>query len=98
MIAYKLFRLRKDGSISSLFINKKRRLEFDKWLKSEEFPTKGFAFRPGWHSTNSPNAPHLGMKNRKWFRVEIKDFVEIKRPESQGGIWYLSKWIKILQD
>jgi hypothetical protein len=96
MVAYKLFRVRKDGSISSLFINKKRILELDKWLEAGEYPTEGFKFRPGWHCMKEPNAPHLSKKNRKWHNVEIKDFVEFTRPASQGGVWYLAKWIKIL--
>jgi hypothetical protein len=95
--AFKLFRVRKNGSISSLFINKKRILELDKWLEAGEFPTKGFKLRPGWHCTNSPNAPHLSLKNREWYIVLMKDFTVEKRPLSQGGIWYLAKWIKIIK-
>ena len=95
MIAYKLFRLKRDNKLSSLFINKKEILPLNKWLKAKKYPTKGFAVRPGWHSTHYPNAPHLSMKDRVWCEVEIKDFEEVKRPESQGGLWYLSKWLKI---
>ena len=96
MIAYKLFRVLKDGSISSLFINKKRRLPLNVWLEAESFPTKGFAVRPYWHCTNHPAAPHLSMKGRAWFKVEIDDFEEFNRPKSQGGLWYLAKKIKII--
>lgn len=98
MIAYKLFRVLKDGTISSLFINKKRRLPLNIWLESESFPTKGFAIRPYWHCTNSPKAPHLSMKNRAWFKVEMEDFEEFNRPKSQGGLWYLAKRIKIIKE
>lgn len=94
-IAYKLVRLHKNGSISSLFINKKVRLSLNKWLKSKSFPTKGFAIRPGWHCTVKPIAPHLSKKNRVWVQVEIKDFKTINRPANQGGKWYLSKYMKI---
>jgi hypothetical protein len=97
MVAYKLFRVLKDGSISSLFINKKRRLPLGIWLEAESFPTKGFAIRPYWHCTNSPEAPHLSMKNRGWFKVEMEDFEELSRPKSQGGLWYLAKKIKIIE-
>lgn len=45
MIAYKLFRELKDGSISPLFINKKLRLKLNEWLTAESHPTKGFVFR-----------------------------------------------------
>ena len=97
MIAYKLVRLLKDGKISSLFINKRSRLEYNKWLKAECFPTKGFAVRPGWHCTHKPEAPHLTEKVRIWIEVEIEDFTEFKRPENQGGMWYLAKRMKVLR-
>lgn len=96
MIAYKLFRVLKDGSISSLFINKRRRLPINTWLEAESFPTKGFAIRPYWHCTNTPIAPHLSMKDRAWFKIEMLDFKEFNRPKSQGGLWYLAKKIKII--
>jgi len=98
MIAYKLFRTLKSGEISSLFINKKERLPLDKWLKAEKHKTKGFAFRPGWHCTAKPEAPHLSMKDRKWFKVEITDYTEFKRPKSQGGLWYLANNMRILEE
>ena len=98
MIAYKLFRVMKDGSISSLFINKRKRYEKNVWLIAEFIPTKGFAKRFGWHSTHSPYAPHLSMKGRVWFKVEIEDYDKIERPLSQGGTWYISKKLKILDE
>ena len=64
--AFKLFKLRKDGSIGPLFINKKQRIPLNKWLTAESHLTKGYAFRPGWHVLLSPNAPHLSKKNRVW--------------------------------
>ena len=97
MVAYKLFRVYKDGSISSLFINKKRRLPLNVWLEAESFPTKGFAIRPYWHCTSNPEAPHLSVKCRAWFIVEMEDFEEFTRPKSQGGLWYLAKKIKIIE-
>jgi hypothetical protein len=98
MIAYKLFRVLKSGDITSLFINKTRRLPLNKWLDAECFPTKGFAVRPYWHCTSNPVAPHLSMRDRQWYEVEMEDFTEFKRPENQGGIWYLAKKIKILNN
>jgi hypothetical protein len=97
MIGYKLFRERKDGTIGSLFINRKAKLLLNKWLSSDNYPTKGFAERPGWHICKEPNAPHLSMKNRAWYKVEFVNAITLKRPESQGGIWYLSPNIKILE-
>lgn len=97
MIAYKLFRKLKTGNITSLYINKKRILPIGEWLDSECYPTKGFAVRPGWHCTATPNAPHLSMNNRVWAEVEIDDYTEFTRPKSQGGLWYLAKKMKIIR-
>lgn len=97
MLAYKLFRVLKDGSITSLFINKKEKLPTGKWIEAENHPTKGHKVRQGWHCLVKQEAPHLSMKNRKWFKVEIGGEYEIfDRPKSQGGKWILAKKIKIL--
>jgi len=98
MITYKLFRVMKDGSIASLFINKNVRHKIGVWLEAKDHPTKGYAHRFGWHSVNTTVAPHLSMKGRAWFECEIdNDFEKIKRPLNQGGQWYISKRIKILK-
>jgi hypothetical protein len=97
MICYKLCRLKKNGSITSLFINKQRELPFNEWLDAEELPKKGFAVRKGWHCTAKKLAPHLSMKNRVWVMCEINDFTYMLRPESQGGVWYLAERIKFLE-
>ena len=96
MIAHKLVRLMKDGSLSSLFIGQKNRLPIGGWLESECIPTRGFAVREGWHCTKEPTAPHLSMRNRVWVRAKIEDYTELHRPLAQGGVWYLAKRIKIL--
>lgn len=95
--AYKLFRVRKDNTIGSLFINARRRLPIGEWMDYEAIPRKGFAFRPGWHATAKPHAPHLKMEGRAWFVVEIKDYEKVMRPENQGGLWFLAKKIKIVR-
>ena len=97
MKAYKLVRKLKNGNLTSLFINKREPIEFNKWIKSECFPTKGFAVRPGWHCTAKPEAPHLSKKRRVWVEVEIEGVEEFMRPESQGGLWYLADKIKFLR-
>jgi hypothetical protein len=98
MIAYKLFRKLKNGTITSLFINKKVPLQFNTWLEAECHPTKGFKVRPYWHCTSEPIAPHLSEKNRVWLKVEMEDYQEFKRPQSQGGLWYLAGKIRILEE
>lgn len=96
--AYKLVRKLKDGSLSSLFINKKNRFEMNTWLEAESYPTKGFAYRKGWHCTMKPNAPHLSKKDRVWVEVEVKDYSFFERPESQGGKWILAQKMKIIRE
>lgn len=98
MIAYKLVRKLKDGSLSPLFINKKSRIPIGVWLYAEEHPTKGFAIRKGWHCTLKPIAPHLSMKNRVQVVVEIEDTELYDRPESQGGAWVLAQRMKIIRE
>lgn len=98
MIAYKLIRKLKDGSLSPLFINKKSRIPIGEWLIAEPHPTKGFAFRQGWHCTLKPIAPHLSIKNRVWVEVEIEDYIYYNRPESQGGTWVLAQKMKVIRE
>lgn len=95
MKAYKLIRKLKDGSLSPLFINKKSRIPIGKWLDAESHPTKGFAYRKGWHCCLKPHAPHLSLKDRVWVEVEIDDYEYYQRPESQGGTWVLAQKMKI---
>lgn len=98
MKAYKLCRKKKDGTITPLFINKKEPLRFGEWLEAESHPTKGFKVRPYWHCTSKPIAPHLSKEGRVWIELEIRDFVVMKRPEHQGGIWYLANRIKLIKE
>lgn len=96
MIAYKLFRVRRDGTIGSLFINRKAVLLVNKWLTAEDHPTKGYQHRPGWHCLPQPVAPHLSNEGRQWFKVELRQVRTESRPTSQGGTWLLAKKMRIL--
>ena len=96
LTAYKLLRIRKNGTLGPLFINKRQVIAVGEWLDAEDHPTKGFAHRPGWHCAPSPWAPHLGIKERVWCKVLIDDHVDIPRPASQGGRWHLAKRMKVL--
>lgn len=95
MVAYKLMKLRKNGTLGSLFINRKEVYPIGEWLQAENYPTKGFAERFGWHCTFKPIAPHLSTKGRVWVEVEVENFKEYNRPESQGGTWILADKMKI---
>lgn len=96
MIGYKLFRLRKDGTLGPLFINCRQRIETGVEYVAEAHRTKGFAFRPGWHICSEMKAPHLSKKGRVWARVWFDEYTEHLRPESQGGLWYTANKIKVL--
>jgi hypothetical protein len=94
--AYKLFRQLKSGELTSLFVNRRRRLPINHWLKAESYPTKGLLLRPFWHCTPKPIAPHLSERGRVWAVVEIEDYEEFLRPATQGEVWYLARRMKIL--
>jgi hypothetical protein len=96
MRAYKLFRVRKDGTIGPLFINARLRIEPGVWYEAEDHPTKGYAHRPGWHCSDLPKAPHLSEEGRTWFEVEIEDFYRFPRPKHQGGEWIIAKWMWVV--
>jgi hypothetical protein len=98
MIAYKLFRRRKDGSLGPLFINRCQRVPVGVWLDAEAHPTSGFAFRPGWHCVARPVAPHLSTRGRVWCKVRVQGVRRFSRPESQGGTWLLADRIKVLSE
>jgi len=99
MKAYKLLKVRKDGTIGPLFINATARLPIGEWLQAEHHHSKkGFAYRPGWHCTFTPHAPHIKLTdNRAWYEVEIHDYRTYDRPESQGGAWILANMMKIVR-
>jgi hypothetical protein len=93
--AYKLLRLRKDGTLGPLFINARLRVRPGVWYEAEDHPTKGFAHRPGWHCTMRPIAPHLSTKGRVWAEVDVIGCTNYNRPESQGGAWVLARYMKV---
>jgi hypothetical protein len=95
-IGYKLFRVRKDGTIGPLFINARLRVPVGEWMPAEDHPTKGFAHRPGWHAAATPHAPHLSPRGRAWFRVALRGVRRYARPESQGGTWLLADELMVI--
>ena len=98
ILAYKLFRKRKDNTYGPLFINRKQKLTRGITYTAEDHPTEGYAHRPGWHCCAQPVAPHLSIKERVWCVVEIKDFKEHIKPKHQGGLWYTANKLTILQE
>ncbi len=98
MKAYKLVRKMKNGTLAPLFINKTFRFPIGEWVAAEDHRTTGFAYRPGWHCTFTPNAPHLSKRGRVWVAVEIADYETYTRPTSQGGAWLLAQKMKVLNE
>jgi len=94
--AYKLLRVRADGSLGPLFINARLRITPGVWLAAEDHPTKGYAHRPGWHAVGSPIAPHLSPKGRAWFRVQLRGARRLVRPASQGAVWWLATSMRVV--
>lgn len=94
--AYKLFKVRKNGTIGPLFINRKQVIPIGEWVKAGDFPTKGYAHRPGWH-TAPEKAKHLSEKGRAWYKVEIKNYYKFNRPKNQGGYWLIADKMKVLE-
>ena len=95
-IAYKVLRVRRDGSLGPLFINRNLVVPIGAWLESEDHPTPGFAHRPGFHVAPKPFAPHLSLKGRVWMRVEVANYRKLWRPQFQGGAWLLAKRMRVL--
>lgn len=96
MRAYKLFRVRKDGTIGPLFIDARKRIEPGVWYEAEDHPTKGYAHRPGWHCGETPEAPHLSEEGRTWFEVEIRNYYIFPRPARQGGRWLIAQRMRVI--
>ena len=101
MKAYKLLRMKKDGNLYPLSINKTVTTPIGVWMDAEYHPTKGFAARKGWHCCFKPVAPHLKTnlasgEKRVWVECEVEDWASYNRPESQGGAWILAQRMKII--
>ena len=102
MIAYKLLRVREDGTLGPLFINRQQVIPLNQWLQAEGHQTKGYAFRPGWHAALTPNAPHLKTElasgeKRRWYMVEMINTNTYDRPASQGGTWVLGSAMRVMK-
>lgn len=101
MIAYKIFRRRKNGTLGPLFINRGLHIVAGVWYEAEDHQTPGYAHRPGWHATRMPLAPHLKLDidGRRWYKVELGGrIVEHRRPQAQGGIWLLADRMRVIHE
>ena len=103
MIAYKLLRVRKDGSIGPLFVNRNCRMPIGEWVEAIDGKPKSLKNRPGFHCTHAPEAGHILLKlksgeERRWYKVEIEDYYEFPRPKNQGGMWFIAKRMRIIEE
>jgi hypothetical protein len=93
---YKLFRIRRDGTLGSLFIDRRRVIPLREWIESTPHPTEGYAVRPGWHICARPFVPHLSIEGRQWYVVAFRDYQEHHRPEAQGSLWFTARHMKVM--
>jgi hypothetical protein len=74
---FKLFEMDQSGNLYALFIDKNTIMPTHEWLKAGNYPTKGFAARPGYHIGQIPSAPWLmsadmtykSQRRKHWRRV-----------------------------
>lgn len=98
MIAFKLMAIRKNGTLGSLFIDKRKKVAVGEWMTAKCVPTKGFKVRTGFHSMLTRYAPHLSQKGRVWVKVELAGKIEVHdRPATQGGRWLTSEKMRVLE-
>ena len=72
MIAYKQFRIDKSGNLHPLFVFANETIPIGEWItakegeRTENGKVKSklgpLAYRPGWHLSEAPYAPHIGIK------------------------------------
>lgn len=109
MQAYKLFRVRTNGTLGPVIINRGQVIPVGKWLKAEDHSAKalsyGVAVRPGFHATKEPHAPHLTKPskkaladNRTWYLVELKKVRAEHRGVDGGSDWYVADHMKVLEE
>lgn len=95
---YKLMRMRKDGTLGPLFINRSQRIRPGKWLWYQDYYTRGYAHRPGWHALLEPHAPHLKLRSdRVWCRVDLQYVSEWETPGAYGHVWLLAKRMRVVE-
>lgn len=104
VVAYKLLRVRGDGSLGPLFVDRGLVLRPGQEYRAKtRCPHPGLAYRPGFHCTHAPRAPHIKLvlktgERRVWCRVRLRGRVTPhRRPEAQGGLWYTAEYMTITE-
>ena len=85
MIAYKQFRMDKSGNLHPLFVYATDTIPTGIWLKAKPGPRTAtgkvksklgpLAYRPGWHLSEAPFAPHIGVREGGKIRYMRPDTV-----------------------
>lgn len=85
MIAYKQFRIDKSGNLHPLFVFANDTIPVGKWLIAKAGPRTEtgkvisklgpLAYRPGWHLSEAPYAPHIGIKENGKIKYQKPDTV-----------------------
>ena len=106
IIMYKQFRQDKSGKLHPLFVFPTDDVAIGEWLKAKEGMRndKGgvksklgsLAYRPGWHLSEAPYAPHIGIKENGeikymhddtvWAEVEVYDGINYTLDAKQAGV------------
>lgn len=76
-IGYKLFEMDTHNNLYPLFIDKRTAYPIGEWIQAENYPTKGYAKRPGLHVGQICSAPWLmsadgtykSQRSKYWKRV-----------------------------
>lgn len=76
MIAKKLFTLRKDGTLSSLFYDKKRKLTVGVMYSARNCAPPGRIPRPGFRAVKRKNTFHFVTNGRVWCEVWLENVTE----------------------
>ena len=105
MKAWKLLRVRNDGTLGPLFVGRDRVIREGEWQMAEyDLAHPGLAHRPGFHCTDAPHAPHIKMRlkngeERVWCMVKISGKITPHmRPAGQGGLWYTAEKMRLLRE
>lgn len=103
MIAYKLVRKTRTGSLHPLFINRNMTYEIGQTCIAENHKKAGFSERPGFHCVPLPTAPHLKMnlssgEKRVWVRVSVNGYEMHNNVVHKDSLWILANEMTVKKE
>lgn len=113
MKMYKQFKIDKNGVLHPLFVNANEDIPVGEWLTAVEGERTAsgkvksklgeLAYRPGWHLSEAPYAPHIGIKEDGeikymkddcvWAECEIYDAIDYTEEAHKRGIHRNGKFV-----